>query len=249
MTQPPAPLVQWTPALRPVEHPDLSQVLIHFCDRGRPLGRDVPDEILRMSPAERLASILWDGHVRAFVTESGGDPAVCFAELTSRGLGFVMRERPHQSWGLMFDRQNVYDAGGGPTWHARATEHQALCHLSPRLRAWAVPLDPGSAWLQEREWRIPRAPCEPRTVVALSELLLVGLVVGDPRWTGARWEHCVWAGTGRRQWGNFYPPLPSGLARFWWDPRSAQLQRLPPLFGTRPRIPTRGSATSGSIDR
>ncbi|MGH3599783.1 MAG: hypothetical protein ACRDQH_05810 [Pseudonocardiaceae bacterium] len=184
-----------------------------------------------MSSAERLASILWDGHARAFVTDSGGDPAVCFTELTWRGLDFVMQERPHQPWGLMFDRRTVYNAGGGPTWHARATELQALGHLSPRLRAWAVPLVPGTAWLQEREWRIPRAPCEPRTAVALSELQLVGLLVGDPRWTGSRWEHCVSAGTGQHQWGNFFPPLASGLPRFWWDPSSAQLQRLRPLFG------------------
>ncbi|MBV8541706.1 MAG: hypothetical protein JO063_06560 [Pseudonocardiales bacterium] len=184
-----------------------------------------------MSPTERLTSILWDGHLRAFVTDSGGDPAVCFTESTWRGLDFVMRERPHQPWGLMFDRQSVYDAGGGPIWHARPEEHQALSDLSPRLRARVVRLDPGSDRLHEREWRIPRAPCEPSTTVALSELQLVGLLVGDPRWAGVRWEHCVSATTGVRQWGHFFPPLSSGLPRFWWDPSSARLRRLPPLFG------------------
>lgn len=231
MTQPPAPLAPWTPALRPHEHPDLSQVLIHFCDRGRPPGCGVPDEILCMSPPERLAAILWDAELRAFVTLSGADPAVCFTESTWRGLDFMIRERPHQPWGLMFDRRSVYDAGGGPIWHARPEEHRALRHLSPRLRSWAVPLDPGSDWRDEQEWRIPRSPREPRTVVALSELQLVGLLVGDPRWTGARWEHCVSAATGQRQWGHFFPPLPSGLPRFWWDRSSARLRQLPPLFG------------------
>jgi hypothetical protein len=224
----PAPLTQWTPELRNVAHPDLSQVLIHFCDRARPLGRDIPEEILGMSPPERLTSILWDGHLRVFVTDSGGDPVVCFTESTWRGLDYVIGERSRAPWGVIFERQSVYDAGGGPTWHARPEEHQALGQLSPRLRSWAVRLDPGSDWLQQREWRIPR---EPGAAVALCELRLVGLLVGDPRWTGARWEHCVSAATGQHQWGSFFPPLPSGLPRYWWDPRSAQLQQLPPLFG------------------
>jgi hypothetical protein len=139
----PAPLTQWTPELRNVAHPDLSQVLIHFCDRARPLGRDIPEEILGMSPPERLTSILWDGHLRVFVTDSGGDPVVCFTESTWRGLDYVIGERSRAPWGVIFERQSVYDAGGGPTWHARPEEHQALaaqppapvlgCSTGPRL--------------------------------------------------------------------------------------------------------------------
>ena len=57
----------------------------------------------------------------------------------------------------------------------------------------------------------------PEAVVTLSELKLVGLLVGDPDWTGFRWACCVPASstTGEAQWGSFFPPVPPGLPRHW----------------------------------
>lgn len=160
MTQPPlpTPFAQVPrPTLRPVEHPDLSPMLTHFCDRARPQS-SIPATIRDMAAPRRLESILWESRLRAFVTYSDGDPAVCFTEATLSGLNFLIGRRNYQPWGLVFDRQSVYDAGGGPVWYARSEEYYSLMDLcrsgriSGRLQSWMVRLEPGSSdWLEERE--------------------------------------------------------------------------------------------------
>jgi hypothetical protein len=96
----PAPLAHVSrPVLRPVEHPDLSPVLAHFCDRTRPQS-GIPVEITSMAAPQRLASILWEARLRAFVTYSGGDPAICLTEATLNGLNFLIGRRHYQPWGL-----------------------------------------------------------------------------------------------------------------------------------------------------
>lgn len=229
--QPSTPLIQSPPPgmLRAVEHPELSPILTHFCSRCRPLGREVPEDIRRMSAPDRLESILWDRGLRTFVTYSGGDPAVCFTEARQAGLEFLIQKRGYEPWGLLFDRQSVYDAGGGPVWYARPEQQQMLKQLDPRLLSWAVRLDPGSDWLHEREWRIAR-PAMISPAVGLNELRLAALLVGDPSWNGVRYAYCVAAATGQPRWDYFLPPLPPGLPRAWWNPTTAQIQWLPPLF-------------------
>lgn len=183
-----------------------------------------------MSGPDRLASILWQQRLRTFVTYSGGDPAVCFTEAMEAGLKFMIQQQGYEPWGVMFDRQSVYNVGGGPVWYTRQAQHQMLMQLDPCLRSWAVRLDaPDSDWRWEREWRIVR-PSASGQAVALSELRLAGLLVGDPSWTGVRYAYCVAAATGQPTWGNFFPPLPPGLPRGWWNPTTAQIQWLPPLF-------------------
>lgn len=146
MTQPP-PLVQSAPTarpiLRPVEHPDLSPVLTHFCHRARPQA-GIPAEITSMAAPQRLASILWESRLRAFVTYSGGDPAICLTAATLHGLNFLIGRRHYQPWGLVFDRQSVYDAGGGPVWYARPDEYYSVRQISSRVQSWLVRLEPGS---------------------------------------------------------------------------------------------------------
>lgn len=90
----------------------------------------------------RVESILWEGRLRAFVTWSGGDPAVCFTEATLRGLEYLIGNVGYSAWGLVFERQSVYDAGGGPVWHVRADEYRTLRALSSRVQAWSVRLLP-----------------------------------------------------------------------------------------------------------
>lgn len=126
VTQPPVPHEPWPAELRRVEHPDLSPVLFHFCARGQKPNDYIPEEIWRMSAPERLASILWEGRPRAFVTFSQGDPAVCFTEATRPGFEFLVTQLAYQPWGLIVDRDSVYRAGGGPIWYARPTEYEAL---------------------------------------------------------------------------------------------------------------------------
>jgi hypothetical protein len=222
-----APLVR-PPTLRRVEHPELSPWLIHYCDRGRPLNDYVDKEIREMGGSERLASILWDGYFRAFRVYSQGDPVVCFSEATRAGITFFMRNRSYQPWGLIVDRDSVYRAGGGPVWYARTTEYKALPKHPSRFRSWAVELaGHKNDWLEEREWRIPREPQVPKTVVELSELQPVGVLVGDPDWAGVRWADSA---SGELPGGYVSPPASRGLLRYWWDSSSAQLRQLATLF-------------------
>ncbi len=228
--EPPAPLVPSAPPalLRPVEHPELSPVLTHFCGRGRADGPHVPPEIQQLTAPNRLTFILWQQILRTFVTFSGGDPATCFTEAKLEGLQFMIQHRSYQPWGLLFQRQHVYDAGGGPVWHARQAQYDVL-RQDPQLRSWAVRLEAGSSeWLEEREWRIVR-----HSDVPLLELRPTGLLVGDPSWTGAQWVPN--AGQSPLGYyfptpGSYFPPLAAGLPRLYWNPAIAQFQRLEPLF-------------------
>lgn len=198
-------------------------MLTHFCGRGRPPGVDVPPDIRTMEPPDRLASILWDGFLKAFDARSGGYPAVCFTEARHAGLDFMMRLRGYKPWGLMFDRGSVYRAGGGPVWHARDAEAEALRKLDdPIFRSWVVRLgvQPGeqSDWLEEREWRIVLgATSEPRSVVPLERLKLVGILIDDMQWTGAR----------SGQMGlPVLPPRTAGVPRYQWDRSAGRLVRV-----------------------
>lgn len=232
MTQP-TPLVQVAPSarprLKPVEHPDLSAVLTHFCDRARPQG-GIPAEITSMAASQRLASILWESRLRAFVTYSGGDPAVCLTEATVYGLNFLIGRRYYQPWGLVFDRQSVYDAGGGPVWYARPDEYYSVRQISSRVQSWLVRLEPGSDWLEEQEWRIPvSAAAAPEPALQLQALRLVALVVGDQTWAPTRDDWSLSPMTGGSVFGPTVPGLLAGIPRWWWDASAGQLYQLPAL--------------------
>lgn len=175
-----------------------------------------------MTAQQRLESILWESKLRGFVTFSGGVPAVCFTEATPNGLNFMIGQRSYQPWGLVFDRQSIYTAGGGPVWHARPEEYWFLRNLcetgqvNGRLQSWLVRLDGSSDWLEEREWRIPllTAPYEPALV--LGALRLEALLVGDPDWSPAR--------------SGQVPSILAGVPRWWWKPAYGLLYLLPPLL-------------------
>jgi hypothetical protein len=216
---PPIPVVP--PQLWRARHPELSNVLTHFCGRGRPPGNDVPDQIRDMAPEDRLASILRDGFIRAYDARSGGYPAVCFTEARHAGLDFMMRLRGYKPWGLMFDRASVHRAGGGPVWHARDAEAEALRKLDPILRSWVVRLGEGSDWLEEREWRIVLGPTsDPSSKVPLERLRLVGILIGDVQWTGAH--------SGQTTEVPASPPLAAGVPRYQWDRSNCRLVRVEP---------------------
>lgn len=89
-------------------------------------------------------------------------------------------------------------------WYARPEQRSFLERHAPGLLSWTVPLDPGSDWVHEREWRVSRPPT-PTPVVELTELRLAGLLVGDPSRTGARRAYRVAADTGQPRWDNFFP--------------------------------------------
>jgi hypothetical protein len=220
MPLPSAPLARPRDVLRPVQHPDLSSVLTHFCYRNRPQP-SVPPGIQGMTAQQRLESILWQGKLWGFTTFSGGVPAACFTEATLNGLNFMIGRRLYWPWGLVFDRQSIYDAGGGPVWYARPDEYQflrGLCESGQadrRLQSWLVRLDGSSDWTEEREWRIPllTEPYEP--ALQLQALSLNALLVGDPDWSPAH--------------SGLLPQIVAGVPRWWSNPADGLLYSLPPL--------------------
>lgn len=232
MSQPVVPVAPMTSGalLRQVEHPDLSPALTHFCSRARRTPNWVPVAVQAMTAAQRLENILWSGQLQAFVTFSGGAPAVCLTESRLPGVEFLIGQRGFAPWGLVFLRQGVFNAGGGPVWYARAEQFD---ELTEQQRVWAVRLEPPrSDWLEEREWRIPRAmPNAGATPgVSLAELGPYAVIVGDLGWTGARHTTAIAADTGQHRQGLFYPHALRGVLRFWWNPATQRLEEHPPLY-------------------
>ncbi|WP_432830529.1 hypothetical protein [Dactylosporangium sp. CA-092794] len=219
------------PLLRPVEHPDMSGLLTHFCHRSSS-QTGIPQHVAAMSAQERLASILWSGQLWAFTTHSGGDPAVCLTEATLNGLGFLITRRQYQPWGLVFDRQKVYEAGGGPVWYVRGDEYYELRQTcSTRAQARMVRLDTGSSdWLEEREWRIPIAPLPGpyQAAVPLASLGVVAVLVGDHAWAATRHDWAVSPVTGRTEYLPVVPAALSGIPRWWWSSAHNQFFALQP---------------------
>jgi len=174
-----------------------------------------------MTAQQRLESILWEGKLWGFTTFSGGVPAVCFSEATLDGMNFMIGRRFYGPWGLVFDRQSIYDAGGGPVWYARPNEHQflrGLCEsgqVNSRLQSWLVRLDGSSDWLEEREWRIPLLTEGYEPALLLQALGLTALLVGDPDWSPAH--------------SGLLPQIVAGIPRWWSNPADGLLYSLPPL--------------------
>jgi hypothetical protein len=170
--------------LRPAEHPDLSDSLVHFTGRARPAAPQVPQWIRDQTPDQRLESILRSAAFVPSVSYSGGWPAVCFTESTVAGLEYLIERQGFHPWGLMIDRQWVFDQGGAPVWHYRSEDEAEIRELSPRLRTWAVRLDSDpsrpSDWLFEREWRVP---CKPDVeALVIDPDAVHAVIVGDPFW-------------------------------------------------------------------
>lgn len=226
----PAGAPQLRPRLRPVQHPDMSAIITHFCDRGRPQA--LPPQVTELDARGRVESILWESQLRAFVTWSGGDPAVCFTEATVQGLEYLIREVGYAPWGIVFDRQSIYDQGGGPVWYARAEEYQAIRDLGSRAQAWRVRLEAGqSDWLEEREWRIPVVfEVGPEPAVPLVSLKVVALLVEDANWSPLRLAWIPDPADGHVKELPALPAVLRGVPRWWWNPMTRRLESLPPLL-------------------
>ncbi|MGW4774180.1 hypothetical protein ACWEO2_39830 [Nocardia sp. NPDC004278] len=183
-----------------------------------------------MSAVQRLESILWQGSISAFVTYSQGDPAVCLTETKLDGLNFLIRDRGYEPWALLFQRQKVYDAGGGPVWYTRPSEYEALRQLDPKLRSWVVRLDPGSDWLEEREWRVPQAhrPDGQAPAISLTDLGFIGLIVADLNWDCG--QHFPFGTSHGQPAGRNLPPILKEMPRFWWNPTEQRLVQVDPLL-------------------
>jgi hypothetical protein len=219
--------------------PAQSDLLTHFCGRGGAGAEpslDVPQNIRDMDPQERLENILWEGVLRGSRGFSRPDTpkTVSFSESPGDHLRWLIRDKGWPSWGLVFHRQAIYEAGGGPVWHVRT---ETLCELSSDLAAWAVRLDttPGqvSEWLHEREWRLRRDAFE------LDPSMMRAILVGDPEWEPVRevWTGgCVDIAGLPAAPGSLHavadervpglPPLWRKLPRWYYDPRHDAIVEL-----------------------
>jgi hypothetical protein len=166
--------------LRTYNLPDVGDHLIHFT--GRTGGRfSVPDDIRNLSPADRLAQILYQGRIRAAPTFGTGlRPIVAFTESSQTSVLRLISEGRYTSWGIGFSKQFIFEQGGGPVLYIRGDEWDAATAVLPDpARARAVRFWPGAAWeegdpltfdgvqqlpdslanesqwLHEREWRVP----------------------------------------------------------------------------------------------
>lgn len=139
-----------------------------------------------MTAQQRLEDILWQTSLSAFVTFSGGSPAVCLTEAGQLGLNYLLGSRGDQPVALgVRPPGRVRRRRRAGLWYARIEQYNAL---DAAQRHRAVHYAPGSDWVEEREWRVPRPviPNGAAPSVSLDELGLVAVIVGDPNWIAAR---------------------------------------------------------------
>ena len=153
--------------------PDYSPLLVHFTrDGSRKMVRQddlSPQDPLHQhisSPAiDRLISILKSKTVFASPMPLMGDAsAVCFTECVWDAL--VAHGDRYSSYGIVFSKRAIFQAGGGPALHIRGDILQSeISSLPIALKAFVVPFDPDGVvqqgviqdWIHEREWRLPES--------------------------------------------------------------------------------------------
>lgn len=210
----------------PAQHPGLSEELTHLCGRAR--QDQVPADVAAMPPPDRLKAILWEGGIRGFPPYGATEPVVSFTESRAEGLAYLIREKSWAPWGIVLDRDSVFQAGGGPVWYVRGDRWQDLWGQGPGwVKSWAVKLQPGEAeWLHEREWRVP-VP-----YLAISQPQVRAVVVGNPNWSpGTRTVVGLNDLTGRPGLREEPPPLTYSAPRWCWNAAESRFYVLPPWPG------------------
>lgn len=228
------PCYLWPMALRPLDHPDLSDYVVHLTGRARPRP-DLDGQIRAMTAEERLRSILYDREIRAFTTFYAASPVVCFTESTVAGLTYLIAEHHYEPWGLVFDKQVVWDAGAGPALYVRGDEWHAAQQMEEALRARAVRYEPGRhEWVQEREWRLPVPP--PGTGFRFERSQVHAMLVADFGWPPDEVHQRYDPRTGDSEPEHVVPEWAAGIPRWWWDATHRTLHEI----SHWPPRPTRG---------
>jgi hypothetical protein len=156
--------------LRTLDHPDLSNHVVHFTGRTGLSSPTVPHEIRSLTPEERLAQIVLTGQIRGFPPFGIDDSVVCFTDATEQGIAYLMKEHRYLPWGVAFRKETAFEKGAGPAFYVRGDEWDAVAELPSELRARATRFWPGaepdvgenlpgylgrpSEFLHEREWRV-----------------------------------------------------------------------------------------------
>jgi len=156
--------------LRPHDHPDLSDYVVHLVGRTGKRVDEVPEDIQGMAPEVRLAHILRGGEIRAFPAFGGNQPVVCFSECTRSGIAALVASGRYHPWGVAFQKDTLFRFGGGPVFYIRGDEWVHRLNMPDAIRFRASRFWPGaepdagevldsdiateSDWLHEREWRV-----------------------------------------------------------------------------------------------
>ncbi|MFD8296619.1 hypothetical protein ACFV13_10400 [Streptomyces bauhiniae] len=211
--------------------PAQSDDLYHFTGRVGSRPAAVPQEIQHMTPQERLNNILTEGQLRAFPPFGAVTPCVCFSESPPAHLSHLIGLGRFQPWGIVVSRYGVLDLGGGSVAYVPEAVHAQFREAG--LEHWSVRTGTDSAWMHEREWRLPR------TDGYVSIRSVRAILVGDPTWRPSLVE-AAWVD------GSTGEPLPGpngnpfaqpimDLPRLWreseiwvWDAQRQSVNSYPP---------------------
>ena len=152
--------------------PDYSPLLVHFTRDGAKRRMVREEDISSQHPLheyigvpaiDRLISILTSKTIHASpmpLMENAS--AVCFTECVWDAL--VAHGNRYSSYGVVFSKRTIFEAGGGPALNIRGDILQnGIGSLPQALKAFVVPFDPEGLiqagtiqdWIHEREWRLP----------------------------------------------------------------------------------------------
>ncbi len=141
----------------------------------------------------------------------------CFTESTLDGIGHLIADRGYEPWGIVFAKEMVYAAGGGPVHYVRDDEWARYReHLPAPMVSRAVRFAPGEAdWSHEREWRAPATGLPPSFTFDLGSVHAI--IVGDGGWPPDEVDDAYavldlgYDVLGPPDWAR-------GVHRWWWDP-------------------------------
>ncbi|MET7933862.1 hypothetical protein [Streptomyces sp. NPDC005322] len=191
----------------------------------------MPEEIRQMTGQQRLERILHEECIRVFAPFGATKACVCFSESPPDHLGHLIQTGRFSPWGIVTSRATLLKLCGGAV--AYVPEAVYAEFRKAGLEHWAVRTGNGSAWIHEREWRLPSSE-EGRRIGAPRAIL-----VGDASWRPApvvtEWRNGL---NGERSPGPdgdpFTEPVEE-LPRLWresevwvWNAADEQLVKYPP---------------------
>jgi hypothetical protein len=167
-----------------------------------------------MTAEQRLKGILSEGRIRGWPPFGGGPPMACFTESTQAGLDHMVGSLGYDTWGVVFRKETLLRAGGGPVWYARQAQWDAL---GSELRSWAVRTEPDARadWFHEREWRCP-AVGNP-TSFTFRPQDVHAIIVGRFEWP---------QGPSDGDGGWIQPSWATGLHRWYWNKTNKELWEM-----------------------
>ncbi|WP_168712457.1 hypothetical protein [Streptomyces sp. A1277] len=212
--------------------PAQSDDLFHFTARIGDHPNAVPEPIQEMTPQQRLDAIISERTLRAFPPFGATTPCACFSESPSAHLAFLIKLRKVQPWGIVGSRTSLLELGGGAVAYVPDEQYKFFKKLG--MDHWAVRVGPTSAWMHEREWRLPL----PSGKIKLASVRAI--LIGDASWRpslvdtdewidGATGEQCQGpAETPYAQPRQDYPALWRESAIWTWNDENESVVKYPP---------------------